>query len=542
MSESPLVGSGVADGRAALSRGAWTVARACFERSLAEATTPEAPEGLSWVAWWLEDVAACLDARERAYRLHRESGDLRGAARMALWLGDDHIEFLGAAAVAEGWFGRARSLLGESEPSPEHGWLAVFEAHAALNRHDPGTAILLAGEARAVGRRHAAVDLEMFSLATEGLAMVERGEVEPGLRCLDEATAAALAGEYENLAPAAWTCCRLISACEQVRDYDRGAQWCAKVAEFARRMDTRFVTGVCRAHYAAILVRRGEWGAAERELVGAQADLTANRPFWLAEALVRLGDLRRRQGRTAAAERLFEQAGGHPLARLGLAELRLDGGDAALARDLLERMLRGLPAEATMSRVGPLELLIRAEIALGDTVSAVLRLEELRAVAMPTLPLRAAVCFAEGLVSAARGDHDHARGCFEDAVDLFGRGGAAVEAGWTRLELARSLSALGREDAARREARAALDTLRAVGAVGGEETVLDGLGLTHRLLSARQVQVLRLVAEGLGDREIAARLVLSEHTVHRHIANIYTRLDCSTRAAAVARAGKLGLL
>lgn len=83
----------------------------------------------------------------------------------------------------------------------------------------------------------------MFSLATEGVAMVEQGEVEQGMRCLDEATAAALAGEYENLVPAAWTCCCLISACEQVRDYERGAQWCTKVAEFSRRMDCRFVTG-----------------------------------------------------------------------------------------------------------------------------------------------------------------------------------------------------------------------------------------------------------------------------------------------------------
>ena len=86
----------------------------------------------------------------------------------------------------------------------------------------------------------------MFSLATEGVAMVDQGEVEQGMRCLDEATAAALGGEYENLAPAAWTCCRLMSACEELRDYERGTQWCQKIEEFSLRMDTRFVTGVCR--------------------------------------------------------------------------------------------------------------------------------------------------------------------------------------------------------------------------------------------------------------------------------------------------------
>jgi len=370
VSELPAGEEALAAGRAALSLGAWLVARSCFAESLARAATPEALEGFSWAAWWLEDVAACLDARERAYRLYRGVEDARGAARMALWLGDDHIEFRGAVAVADGWFQRAARLLEDLEPSPEHGWLAVFGAHAALSRHDPACARRLAAEARELGRRHAAMDLEMFSLATEGLAMVEQGEVEQGMRCLDEATAAALAGEYENLVPAAWTCCRLISACEQVRDYERGAQWCTKVAEFSRRMDCRFVTGVCRAHYAAILAWHGNWDEAERELVDARDDLTANRPFWLAEALVRLGDLRRRQGRAAEAEELFLQAAEHPLAQLGLAEMSLDRDDADAARDLLERMLRRIPPESRMSRAGPLELLIRAEIALGENSSA----------------------------------------------------------------------------------------------------------------------------------------------------------------------------
>jgi len=180
----------------------------------------------------------------------------------------------------------------------------------------------------------------MFSLATEGIAMVDHGDVEQGMRYLDEATAAALSGEYENLAPAAWTCCRLISACEQLRDYERGAQWCQRVEEFSLRMDTRFVTGVCRAHYAVILAWHGSWTEAEQELTAAIDGLTANRPFWRSEALVRLGDLRRRQGRFAEAEELFTQTLEHPLAQQGLAELSLDREDPGTARDLLERLPR----------------------------------------------------------------------------------------------------------------------------------------------------------------------------------------------------------
>ena len=101
----------------------------------------------------------------------------------------------------------------------------------------------------------------MFGLATEGLALVNQGEVADGMRCLDEATAAALGGQFEQLAPAGWTCCYMIYACERVRDYDRAAQWCGEVEAFSRRMHIRFVNGTCRAHYPspAELVR---WEAA----------------------------------------------------------------------------------------------------------------------------------------------------------------------------------------------------------------------------------------------------------------------------------------
>ena len=550
MSSLPGMKDPMARGQRALATGAWLEARAAFEAELQSALGAEAWEGLSWASWWLEDATGCLHAREQAFRLYRQGGDARSAARMALWIGDDHIEFRGAAAVAEGWFGRASRLLDAAAPSPEHGWLAVFEAHALLDSNDPVNAMKRATEAREMGRRHGAVDLEMFSLATEGLAMIDRGDVEQGMRCLDEATAAALSGEFENLAPAAWTCCRILSACERTRDFERGAQWCKQVEEFSLRLHTGFLTGVCRAHRGAILTWRGEWVEAEQELDAAVERLTDRRPYWRSEAVVRLADLRRRQGRLAEAEALFAQAPTHLLAVKGLGELHLARTEPAAARELLERGLRRLPDESRLGRAWLLEVLVRALIAVGDHESAGVRVEELRviAAAIPTAALRAVVRLAEGTLAAATGDHNGARQHLEEAVDLLQQGQTPVECARARLELARTLLALGRASAAETEARAALAGARDVGAAvetGRAQALLSQLdrsGNTAPPLTTRQLDVLRLVAEGKSDKDIATRLLLSEHTVHRHIANIYTRLGCSTRAAAVAQAGNLGLL
>ena len=216
----------------------------------------------------------------------------------------------------------------------------------------------LAGEARELGRELGAVDVEMFAVATEGVVLVAQGAVAEGMRRLDEAAAAALGGEFDDLRAAGWTCCLLIGACERVRDFDRAAQWCAEAEAFSRRLDARFVKGVCRAHYGAVLCWHGDWEGADRELTGALAELTEKRPAWRSVAVVRLGELRRRQGRTAEALELFGAAEADPLARLGRAEAALDAGDALAAREGAERLLRA--ATAPTARAGALELLVRA--------------------------------------------------------------------------------------------------------------------------------------------------------------------------------------
>jgi DNA-binding NarL/FixJ family response regulator len=294
---------------------------------------------------------------------------------------------------------------------------------------------------------------------------------------------------------------------------------------------------------------------AEAELVASAERLGEMRPPWAAEATVRLAELRRRQGRLDEATAIFEQVGEDPLALLGLGEICLDRGDPAGARDRAEEYLRATPVAAKALRGPALELLVRANAALGELEGAAQALEELEAAAsaVATDPVRAAAKFSAGILASAFRDDESARASFEDAARLFRRSGAPFEVARARLELAASLGALRRDDAARREIEAALQAFSELGARGEAaraEAMLDRLrgpgplvGVPEgplRKLSGRELEVLALIAEGLSNKEIAERLVISEHTVKRHVANILHRLGLASRAAAASLAGRHG--
>ncbi|MGH2918450.1 MAG: LuxR C-terminal-related transcriptional regulator [Solirubrobacteraceae bacterium] len=532
-------------GWAQLGRGEWEAARSSFEHALAVDEKPEALEGLSWAVWWMNDAEAMFEARERAYGAYRSAGDRWGAARMATWLGTDHVDFRGEPAVAKGWLGRARRLLDGLESGPEHGWLWVHEAEKLLFANDTESARELAGRAAELGKLLGVVDLEMMGLATEGLVLVTEGEVERGISRLDEAAAAALGGEFDEIWACGWCLCYMIYACERARDYDRAGQWCKRAQEYSERSGMELLAPVCRAHYAGVLIWRGIWGEAEIELGESAERLAEIRPPVEAEATVRLAELRRRQGQLEEAAELFERVAEHPLALLGLGELGLDRGEPAGARDRAEQYLREVPPRAGTLRAAGLELLARAETALGDEEKAAEALDELEEVArlVATDPLRAAAAAAAGTVAAAAGEMDRARTAFEDATRLYHRSGAPFEAARARIQLARVLGDLARPNDAVREARAAATSLRRIGATRETEKA-DALAVKLggrpaakvSPLTKRECEVLRLVAEGSTNREIAERLVLSEHTVNRHVTNILAKLGSSSRSAAVAEA------
>jgi ATP/maltotriose-dependent transcriptional regulator MalT len=545
-------------GWVALRGGEWEGARAAFAASLAERETPEALEGMGWVGHMLNDDRLTFDAREQAYRLYLERGDNSSAARIAAYLAADHLLFRGEPAVANGWLQRAHSLIDDLEPGVDHGWLAIHEGHIAVSlEEDTAKARQLAARAVELGRMFRAPELEMLGLGLEGRALVSDGELEEGMRRLDEATTVALAGEARLLYCVAWACCYLISACERVRDFDRAAQWCARVGDFCGRHDI-FLLNTCRAHYASVLSWQGRWDEAESQLTAAVGGLQVSRPPMVGDAIARLGELRRRQGRLAEATELFARSETHTLSLLGRAALALDRDQPEEAAELADRYLRRFAEPGRVERSAGLELAIRALVRQGERDRAANALTELREIAAraQTRPILAAVSSSEGTLAAASGDHDVARRSFEDALDLLAACEAPFEAGRVRLDLAATLDALGRPDQAQREIEAAIENFREIGADGEcarAETMLEKLRTTRLTrpveatdgplgdLSRRELEVLDLVAQGLTNRDIAARLVLSEHTVNRHVANILRKLGLSSRAAAASLAGRHGL-
>ena len=544
----------IASGQAALANGAWEDARARFTTALDGVERAEALEGLGLAAWWLDDGAQTLDARERAYRAYRERGDARGAARVAIWLTWDYLAFRGEFAVASGWLERARRLLEGQEQTAEYGWLLTREGELDLfRRHDSRRAQELGRRAAELGRAVGDAGVEMNGLALEGLALVTAGDVAAGMRRLDEATAAATAGEVKELHAVGVVCCWQMFACERVRDYDRAAQWCTRAAEFAKRWRNLPLSGVCRSQYAGVLIWRGKWAEAEAELTEAARDLTDTKPAMVGQALARLGELRLRQGRLDEAARLFDQGQSYPAALLGRAVLLLERDDAAGASVEIERLLRQTHPEERTSRASAVELSVRVQARLGNLDEAARGLAELKEIVteIGTDPLRASLRAAEGVVAAVRGNHREARERFAEAADLYERSGAPYEVARARLDLAAELVHLRQRERARQQATDAARALRELGAVRAAEqgeALLRDLAEPRKArapkegLTGRQLDILRLVAQGSSNADIARKLKLSEHTVKRHVANILTRLGLKTRAAAAAQATKLGLL
>ena len=536
----------LAAARTALARGQWAEAVRQYDAALALEESPQVHEERAGACLSMFDLEQATRSHERAYALFEAAGDVRGMARMAMQRGWGALLARGDHAVCRGWLERARELLRDQGDCLEQGWLALREAELL---HRPRHELALARErtacALALARRHGDVALEMEALAHEGSLLLRLGQVEDGMRGLDHAATIATSGGVENNVSTGNVLCRVLCACEDSKDFERSAQWFRTIDRMYEVSPLPLLEGMCRSHVAHLKLERGHWEDAERTLV---PDVVHTHDTAL-QAEVQWGELRLRQGRLDEAEAHFARAAHRPAAQLGMAAVALERGDAVSARERAERHLRALPETAVLERAPGLAVLARAQAALGLHESALAAAESLAAAARlaGTAGLRGLSQRVAGDIAMAHGDHDQARRHYEDACDAATHAGLPFDAAGSRRALAAALRALGRTEAAEAEATAAHEALIALGA---EPRVRAGLDRADPAqpepdelpLTARELEVLRLVAQGMSNKEVAVKLFLSEHTVKRHVANILKRLGLSSRAAAVAYAARSGRL
>ena len=537
----------LAAGKAALTRGNWQAAREAFEQASGLAPTPEALEALGMACWWQDDQQPVIDAREAAYRLYRERGDVHSAARVATALGIDYADYRGELAVSMGWLARAENLLKGVDLSVEHGWLHVYHGIGDLMFYnDLPEARRRLDILSEIVPEIGSVDVEMMATALRGLTLIREGAIAEGMRCLDEAMTAALGGDVSDLAAVGTMYCALIYACEALADYDRANQWCERALEFSRRLGVELFFAICRNYHATVLIWKGEWDEADSELSAALKFLQTRRPSYALESLAKLGELRRRQGRIDDAKDIFARAEPHRTAVFGRAALALDAGDARTAIDLLSRLLRRIGEEDLAERVFVLELLARAHLQTGavDAAEALLPAMQALAADIGTPAMTATLKATQGLTSLHREDLDGARRCFEDAIDLFLAGDAGFDAARVRLDYVEALEREGRYAFAVEQAMLAQAAFAQLGAGLYRERTAQivarlsrGLGappsfasLPHGL-TPREAEVLWLIAAGKTNQDIARELVLSVRTVERHISTVYEKLGLHGRAA-----------
>ncbi len=532
-------------GREALSIGEWEKARDLLERALKEEESAEVYEELGWSCWWLNDAAAIFENRTKAYNLFIEKNDKIGAARTSCWIALDCIEFKGEFAVASGWFKRAENLLEGLPNSNELSMLKIMQARWSFQvDKNPELAFKLLDESLRISKKLKDPNCEMLAEALKGFIFVVEGRISEGMPLLDEATLLGLTSEQGDIKFTTITCCYLIDACERVRDYERATQWCNNVKEICKRWRYKAMFANCRMKHAGILIWKGEWKEAEEELLSAAYELKEFRPVQVTACTVRLADLKRRQGKWKEAEELLNKVESHPLKQLFSAFLFFDKEEYDKALDMAERYLRRFSENEKAERTVAVELLIRINAELGNLERAESLLNELKDItdSINTLPLKSAYLNALGNLNFAQINYEGAKQNLEDAVDIYDKVKSPFESARTRVLLAGVLVKMNKYAQAEGELDTAISKFKELGAQKDFEkarSILKNLykgkanesSKNNYEFTGRELEVLRLIAEGKNNEEIAGKLFLSVRTVEKHLTNIYSKVGVSGKSA-----------
>lgn len=542
------MGTDLDRGREAFGRREWGSAYAGLRAS--DAMAPLALDDLERLA-----TAAALTGHEddsevawaRAFREVAGRGDGPRAARCAFWLALGLLN-RGEAAQGEGWLARARRQL-EDGPSEcaELGYLALPMAINQVYGGQAAAACATAATAAGVGERCGDPDLVAFARLVQGRALMRMGRTAEGMALLDEVMVGVLGDEVSPLL-AGDIYCSVIEGCNEVYDLRRAHEWTVALTQWCEAQpDLVPYRGHCQVHRAEIMLRDGAWPGADDAASDAYARLTRPPPQPAAgSAAYLLADLRRLRGEYAGAEESYREAsrwGREPqpgLALLRLAQGRTDTAVASIRRTLAQA---ADPAARPVVLAAAVEILLAA----GDLPGAREAGDHLVGIAAevdaPILDAMAAQW--SGAVHVAAGDQLAASATLRRALTLWQRVGAPYEAARARTLLGRACRDAGDEDSALMEFDAAAAVFARLGAAPEAARIA---ALARRRppapagLTARELDVLRRVATGRSNREIAADLVLSEATVARHVSNVLTKLGVRSRSAATAFAFEHGLV
>lgn len=528
-------------GQDALANAKWENAKQQFELALLESDSPEARDGLGLALWWLNDISGSHEHRTQAYLAHKSSGNLPKAARLAAWLAREQVFFRANVSAMNGWFARAFRLRDEMGECAETGWVEIY--HASMSASDEGKEN--AGRAAImIARKYHDADLEAFSLAILGSAMVSQTKIKEGMDAIDEAMTAVVSGEVKDYFVASETFCVTLSACELAGDLVRTNQWCESALDYARRYQCSFLSAYCRTTYGSLLAETGKWQDAETALTEAIHTFDEGHRGLRVNAVLKLADLRVSQGRLEEAEVLlsgYEDYGNSVLPR---ARLHLARGESELARAVLQQALQA-DAAPSLQRAPLLRLLVDILLASNKPDEANQIADELMWLARSTGSdlFLAQAELALGEISSHSNVSD-AVGHFRTALDHLDVHEGSLLACRVKLELARTLKDTDKAGAIT-WAKAALAGFERIGAAHDADEVsrlLRGMGASvkanaragDQLLTSREAEVLELLSHGLSNREIAARLVLSAKTVEHHVGQVLGKLGLRNRSEAAA--------
>lgn len=537
----------IEQGRESYRRQAWEEAYQCLSTADRSSALGVADlERLATAAYLSGRDPEYLTLVERLHQGHVEADEPEKAARDAFWLGINLL-FQGEMGRANGWLARARRLV-EGRECVEHGYLLLPVAEGQLAGGDVGAAHDSAVGAVEIAERHGDADLAACGRHVQGRALLRGQRVREGLALLDEAMLPVVAGELSPIMTGL-IYCSVIEACQQVYALARAHEWTAALAGWCERQPEMIAfTGKCLVHRAEVMQHRGDWPdalaearrACERTPPGAETHPPA-------AALYRIAELHRLVGDFGAADEAYRQAsryGWDP--QPGLALLRMSQGRLDAACAAIHRVLGA--AAGPLKRARLLPAFVEIMLAAGKVQEAHEACTELAEVAraLDAAALEAQAAQARGAVELAQDNAGAALPSLRRAFEGWQQAEAPYEAARVRALMGMACRALGDEEGGRMELEAARSVFERLGAAPDVEHIdgLDAAGSPAGAhgLTPRELEVLRLVAAGKTNKAAAAELSLSERTVDRHLSNIFTKLDVSSRSAATAYAYRHGLL